>query len=155
MNIVSLAVRTHILIDSPVEDVWQAILDFPKRAPTVNQVELLSGEWDKQGRVLLITKKEEVGMDPFILEAIVMEPCKWLVHKIDTKEKEKPGEKDMVSAYNDFTLSVEASGETNVVFSRYQSYNADALPLTTQEESIKSMQENYLKPLKLGLEEGL
>jgi len=139
MKDISVSSRGEIFIDRRIEDVWRSVtLEVSRWAPTVEKAELVSGEWDKQGRVIMITKKEGLDIDPFYLEAVRMDPCKQLVNKFDT---------DQVYGFNDISL-IEIGGKTKVIYSKYFSYKIEIEPLSSQEKSDDTRQSLYLGPLK-------
>ena len=144
MKTISTSVRGDILIDAPFEDVWRSIFEFQQWAPTVGHAELISGEWDKQGRVILITKKGESGMAPFYLETIKINHGRQIVNKIDTKEKSDP----QCHGYVDISLST-VDSKTKVVYSNYltreTAMSVEDLQGPSGTEGIKGV---YLKPLR-------
>jgi len=144
----SASARGEIMIDRPVQDVWEWLLKFPPHAPTVKTAELVSGEWDKQGRVLLITKKH--AMAPFYLKCIKMDPCKQLVNKIDTKDNDTA--RCISDTFNDITLR-EVDGKTLVMFSNFATYAPQGeysldFDIVQGPKADEGMQSGFLKPLK-------
>lgn len=144
MNSISASIRNEILINREIEVVWDCIFEFPKWSPAVGKAELISGEWREEGRVLLITKKESAGMDPFFLETIKLDPCKQLVNKVDSKDG------GQANGFVDISLA-KCGEKTKVIYSNYVTFRSEEkMPKGSfrGESAIESIKELYLKPLK-------
>jgi len=134
------SLRGDILIDCPAQHVWKCILEYPNWAPTVKSAELLSGEWDQEGGVALITKRDSAS---FFSMNLKMRPYKQIVRKIDTKNGDLQG-------FLDISL-VEVNGKTRVTYSNYLTcqYETEmSLEDLQGEEAVVGIKESYLKPLK-------
>jgi len=145
LSTVTGSLRADIWINCPSPHVWNCVLEFPKWAPTIKAGELISGGWDKEGGVVLITKEDGLGVDPFFSTNLKMRPHSQMVYKIDTKDG------DQQHGFVDITL-LEAGDKTRVIYSNYMNFQ---FPMELTLEDLQGNQaverirdEYYLKPLK-------
>jgi hypothetical protein len=152
---ITASVRSEILIDRSVITVWGSIFEFPKWAPTIQKAELLSGEWDKEGCRMLITKKDWVGLRPFYSELIKSRPYDQQVYRNVTKDGAQ------LDGFVDLGFS-EVVGGTRVVYSSYFTVRLLASTQTfagSQDVAVKrddlqnekgalQIINDYLRPLK-------
>src|SRR5690242_445984 len=96
---ITASVRSSIVIDRPIQAVWACIFEFPKWAPTIERADLLSGEWDREGCLMLLTKKDWVGLQPFYSELIRCRPYEQQVYHNRTKDG------DQLNGFVDLTFS--------------------------------------------------
>src|SRR5262249_2867973 len=135
--------------------VWGCAFEFPKWAPTIANAELISGEWDQEGCVMLLTKKDWVGLRPFYSEFIKSEPYRRQVYHNATKDG------DQTNGFVELTFT-EMGASTKVAYANFLIFRfaatektyvgADGSAITRQdlqnEKAAQQMIELYLRPLK-------
>ena len=149
------SVRSEIIIDRPVKAVWAAVFEFPNWAPTVAKAELICGGWDVEGCVMLLTKHEWVGLQPFFSELIRAVPFHQQVYHNRTRNG------NQLNGFVDLTFNEERGG-TRVIYTNYLTlrFPAPAKTYATpegamvrrsdlqSEKAAQKMIEIYLEPLK-------
>ncbi len=138
-NVLTCATRGSVTINCPVEFVWQVFIDFPKWSVTVKKAELVKGEWDKEGGVVLVTKQDDVGLQPMLIENLRVKPHTQLVYKVDSKDG------DQVRGFLDVTFQ-DLGDRTQVTYSNYVTYTNvfESLSQCHGDAADREMEENFL-----------
>lgn len=154
-TLITFSVTSEIVIDRPLKHVWACAFQFPKWAPTIAGAELLKGEWDQEGCLMLLTKKDWVGLKPFYSEYISCIPYRRQVYHNWTKDA------DQVDGFVELRFSEEGSG-TKVVYTNYLLLHVEPTDKTyvgaegaaaqrknfQDEKAAQQMIEIYLRPMK-------
>lgn len=138
------SLRGSILMDCPVEHAWKCAFEFPKWAPTIKGAELISGAWDQEGGVVLITKHDWVGLDPFCSANLKLRPYAQQVYRLDSRKG------DQLHGFVDISFD-KIGSQVRVTYSNYLTCRYEK-PLSLEdlqgEKAVEGIQGSYLKPFK-------